>query len=162
MMIHWHYPEHRFSCLSNSHNFCQQHVWTPKITKWWQAWEGLVLAAQFFSCHEVTDTLVCLFWMHSCRSSQEAPFLPSKIILERSIDQNNSEKIKAMLQIGVLKEPSSECLQLYSGPAVFFSCFLLSSALQVEARFSANIRHFVPHIASHVGGEGAKAEFVIF
>lgn len=53
----------------------------------------------------------------------------------------------------------SEHLRLHSGPAVFCSCFLLSSALQVEVRFSANIRHFVPHIASHVGGEGARAEF---
>lgn len=49
---------------------------------------------------------------------------------------------------------------------VFRSCSLLllfpPSALQVEVRLSANVRHFVPHIASHVGGEGAKAEFVLF
>lgn len=99
--------------------------------------------------------------MHSCRFPQEVPFLHSKILSERSIDQNNSEKIKAVLHSWVLKEASSKRLPLYSGPAVLCSCFLLSSALQVEVRFSANIRHFVPHIASHVGGEGARAEFVL-
>ena len=124
-------------------------------------WQG-----KGFSCHvEVTDTLVYRFWMHSCRSPHEVPFLSSKIILKRGIDQNNGEKVKAILQRRALEEASSECLHLCSGPAIFCFCFLLSSALQVEVRlmrFSANVRRFVPDIASHVGGEGARAELVLF
>lgn len=101
--------------------------------------------------------------MHSCRS-HEAAFLPSKITLKRGIDQNNSEKVKAILQSRALEEALSERLHLRSGPAVFCFCFPLSSALQVEVRlmrFRADIRHFVPDIALHVGGEGARAELVL-
>lgn len=167
-VIHWHRPEHRFSCLSSSHSAVSsvsEHQKLPSDDKpgnrWWDA-----LAGQRVSCHvEVTDTLVYLFWMHSCRSPHETPFLPSKITLKGSIDQNNSEKVKAILQSGALEEDSSEHLHLCSGPAVLCFCFLLPSALQVEVmlmRFSTNIRRFVPDIASHVGGEGARDELVLF
>lgn len=132
MMIHWHYPEHRFSCLISVSSM-SEHQKLPSVDKVEKGW---FWQSKVFSCRvEVTDTLVSLFWMHSCRSSQEEPFFPSKIISERSINQNNSENMKDVLQSRVLK---------------------------LEARFSANIRCFVPHIASHVGGEGAKAEFVLF
>lgn len=51
-----------------------------------------------------------------------------------------------------------DCIQVLQSSALVSSFF--SSASGSEAQ--CNIRHFVPHIASHVGGEGAKAEFVLF
>lgn len=70
--------------------------------------------------------------MQSCRSPHEVPFLPSKIVLKRTIDQSNGEKVEAICQSRVLEEVSRERLLLYSDPAAFCFCFLLSSALQVE------------------------------
>lgn len=58
----------------------------------------------FFCNAEATDNLVYLFWVCSCRSPPEAPFLPSKIIQKRSINQNNGSEVKAMSQSRVLEE----------------------------------------------------------
>lgn len=63
-------------------------------------WQG----KGFFCNVEVTDNLVYLFWMCSCRSPPEAPFLPSKIIQKRSINQTNGKEVKGVSHSGVLEE----------------------------------------------------------